>query len=94
MAKRFNHRIKDFCSNSDGNIVIAQAPNLPIIGWISSKLMSMLPINNTLQHGFGVLSMAFLFTWAYLEITNGDSSFRKLLGGLVMTFTIIIMFKV
>jgi hypothetical protein len=34
--------------------------------------------------GFANLSTAFLFTWAYLEITQGASYFRRVLGAVVL----------
>lgn len=91
MARKLTSKVKEFCSDKDGTLVLAQAPNVPIAGWIGFKLASMLPVSTRLQDGFGYIATAFLFTWAYLEITEGDSNFRKLLGTLVMVFTILSM---
>ena len=93
MAKKLTSKVKEFCSNKDGAFVLAQAPNVPIAGWIGFKLASMLPVNSRLQDGFGNIATAFLFTWAYLEIAEGESNFRKLLGTLVMLFTILSMLR-
>jgi hypothetical protein len=37
-----------------------------------------------MKAGFASLSAAFLFTWAYLEITEGASYFRRALGAVVL----------
>lgn len=93
MAKAITKQVKDFCSDKDGKITLAQSPNLPIVGWIAFKLAAMLTTNAQLKTGFELIGTAFLFTWAYLEITEGDSNFRRLLGVLVMLFTVLSMLQ-
>lgn len=78
------NRIEKFFKDDDGNVAIWQFPNVPLMGWLLFKIIGMAADNNALKLGCENLSMAFLFTWAYLEITSGDSRFRKLLGIIVI----------
>lgn len=86
------HHIKKFCSDKDGKLVLAQSPNLPIIGWLAFKLIAIPISNQSIKSGFESLSTAFLFVWAYLELTEGDSNFRKLLGLIMIGLIILNMF--
>jgi len=43
-------------------------------------VVSALVVSGHLKTGFELLGSAFLFTWAYLEITSGVTYFRRLLG--------------
>lgn len=76
--------IKNFFKDKDGHIVIWQWPNVPLWGWIIFKLLSFSIDQEQLRVGFAKLSAASLFVWAYLEITKGDSYFRRFIGGIVM----------
>lgn len=84
MADHFTAFFKD----KDGKVVITQWPNIPIIGWLAFKVLSMLIDSANLKNWFENLSLAFLFTFAYLEITSGASYFRRLLGLVVMVAVI------
>lgn len=44
--------------------------------------------NGTQQDAARFVGFGFLFTWAWLEITQGDSYFRRFLGVVVMAATI------
>ena len=79
-----NNNILNFFKNKDGEWTIAQTPNFPIIAWFFLALTLQLFDGGSLKSGMQLLSSALLFTWAYLEITSGDSSFRRLLGGIVL----------
>jgi hypothetical protein len=74
---------KLFC-DKNGHIIIAQAPNLPIIGWLAAKGLSLLLPASSLKTELELLGKVCLCIWAYLEITQGVNYFRKILGGLVM----------
>lgn len=73
--------------NKDGKTVFVQAPNLPIILWISTVILKMFTEGKyfiLLDYvGFGVL-----FTWAWLEIFNGVNYFRRITGSIVLAFLI------
>jgi hypothetical protein len=69
-----------FYKDDQGNIVLWQAPNVPLWGWIGCMVVSALVVSGHLKTGFELLGSALLFTWAYLEITSGVTYFRRLLG--------------
>ncbi len=93
MTLNLYEKLLDFFKNKDGKITIAQWPNIPILGWFLFKLASMLVSAPGLDAGLSAISTAFLFTWAYLEITDGASYFRRTLGVAVMLGTVIGLFK-
>lgn len=78
-----------FFRNSEGDIAIWQWPNIPLLGWLVFKILSLFIKTESIKSGCVNLSMAFLFTWAYLEITSGASYFRRLLGITVMIALVI-----
>ncbi|QQS19876.1 hypothetical protein IPL85_00190 [Candidatus Saccharibacteria bacterium] len=84
MNSKNNLQDESFFKDIKGNIVLWQWPNIPLYGWIAFKVLSMLVPAGHLRVGMEQLSSAFLFTWAYLEITNGVNYFRRLLGVIVM----------
>ena len=85
--------ILHFFKDSKGRIVILQRPNIPLVGWLASKLLSLPTQSYTLKSGFELLSTGFLFTWAYLEIISGDSYFRRVLGGAIMALLVAGFFR-
>ncbi len=76
--------LRRFVSDRTGRIVIAQPPNLPIIGWAITGLASVLLPAGTLQTVLSYFSGAFLFAWALLELMSGDSPFRRVLGAVTI----------
>lgn len=77
-----------FVRDGKGRTVIWQWPNAPIIGWALFRLIGHFSNAGYLKNGFDFLGSAFLFVWAYLEITQGASYFRRLLGAIVLAFII------
>lgn len=70
--------------DKDGNIVIIQPPNLPImIGSAAALLHFFLP-QGDFQRGVGLLAFGILFTWGWLELFEGLSPFRRGLGLLAL----------
>lgn len=84
--------LKNFISDKNGKVVIFQPPNLPIIGWLICMIVSIILPVGFLKNGFMNLGGAFLFLWAYLEITNGVSGFRRLLGVVVLLIVVFAYF--
>ena len=64
----------------DGKIHLAQFPNPPILGWFVFLIASNLTNDHALKTGFTSLSVVFLAIWAYLEIVQGSSRIRQILG--------------
>lgn len=87
-AKNIKKTVKDFCSDKDGQLVLAQKPNLPIIGWLVFKLASIPVSDQATKTGLETIATFFIFTWAYLEVVEGDSNFRRLLGVILITLLV------
>lgn len=70
--------------DKDGNIVIGQKPNLPIIVWAVTYLLQLFPKLNSLDQFLYLVSFGALFTWAWMEMFDGANWFRRCLGVIVM----------
>lgn len=69
-----------FFRDSDGNIVVAQPPNLPILVGISATLLQFFLPSGKIQTAFDLVAFGALFTWAWLELFSGVNYFRRSLG--------------
>ena len=85
--------LRRFFEDDKHHIVLGQAPNLPIYGWLGFKLLALIPALNHFQGGLLRVSAAFLFLWAYLEMISGVSYFRKSLGIVVFILSLYSFFK-
>ena len=70
--------------DSDGNIVIAQMPNLPLIVWIAATLLNLIPTTGNIHTGLDALAFGSLFTWAWQELFQGVNYFLRALGLVVL----------
>lgn len=80
--------MKNFFKNKDDQTVITQKPNAPIVAWFIFLLIGLLPLSQELSDLVDFLGFSAIFIWASLEILDGNSPFRKLLGVVVMVFII------
>lgn len=69
--------------DSEGKVVLAQTPNLPITIWIAASLLKMIFTTGNINTGLDLLAFGSLFTWAWLELFQGVNYFRRALGLLV-----------
>ncbi|GAB4380133.1 MAG: hypothetical protein Kow00121_35760 [Elainellaceae cyanobacterium] len=76
----FNRTFRD----NDGNIVIAQKPNLPILVWLAATLLAFLLTSDNIHRGLDALAFGSLFTWAWQELFQGVNYFRRSLGLIVL----------
>lgn len=81
-----------FFRDSDGQLVLAQLPNLPLIAWGVFRLAASAVGEGQARTGCERLSTAFLLIWAYLEITEGVNWFRRMLGTVVFAVVSIGLF--
>jgi hypothetical protein len=81
--------LRKFFSDKHGHIVITQKPNLPLVVWAVTALLAHIVPETALAHGFQVASRTALLIWAVEEIGWGDSYFRRLLGTLVLTWSVV-----
>ncbi len=73
-----------FFRDKDGNVVLMQPPNLPIVGWFVFKVLEKLVDSGQLNTLASLLAFGCAFTWAWLELFSGVNYFRRLLGLLVL----------
>lgn len=66
--------------DSEGNIVIAQPPNLPVLVGAAAALLRFVLPGGELQTVFGLVAFGALFTWAWQELFKGVNYFRRALG--------------
>jgi hypothetical protein len=79
-----------FWYSPSGKLSLIELPNIPLLlaalCWIASILMK----QSSFHHLFSELQFGFLFVWSWLEITKGESYFRKVLG---LTVLILIIYN-
>ncbi len=80
----FNRTFRD----SDGNIVLAQMPNLPLLVWVVATLLKLLLTSGNIHTGLDALAFGSLFTWAWQELFQGVNYFRRALGLIVLLVVI------
>lgn len=90
MHKLFN-LVKSFFKDKNGEWAVIAFPNGLLLSWIVLVVLGMFVHDSELKDNLGRLSGAVIFAWAYLEITRGESYFRRALGagvllGLILSF--------
>ncbi len=70
--------------DSEGQIVIAQPPNLPLIVWIVASLLKFVITTGKINLGLELVAFGSLFTWAWEELFQGVNYFRRALGLIVL----------
>ena len=70
--------------NSDGDLVLGQMPNPPLITWMVARVLEVFVRTGWPARLLDVVAFGALFTWAWLEIFDGDTYLRRLLGLVVM----------
>lgn len=70
--------------DSQGEIVIAQKPNLPILVWLGATLLNLIPTTGNIHALADAIAFGSLFTWAWLELFQGVNYFRRALGAIVL----------
>jgi hypothetical protein len=70
--------------DSQGEIVIAQKPNLPIVVWLAATLINLIPTTDNIHALADAIAFGSLFTWAWLELFQGVNYFRRALGFIVL----------
>lgn len=70
--------------DSEGNIILAQMPNLPLIVWIVASLLKIVVTTGRINLGLDLIAFGSLFTWAWEELFQGVNYFRRGLGLLVL----------
>ncbi|MEG4275520.1 MULTISPECIES: hypothetical protein [unclassified Microcoleus] len=70
--------------DSEGKIVIAQMPNLPLSVGIVASLLTLVVTTGKVNLGLDLVAFGSLFTWAWEELFQGVNYFRRALGLIVL----------
>jgi hypothetical protein len=70
--------------DSEGKIVIAQMPNIPVVVWFVASLLKLIFTTGNINLGLDVIAFGSLLIWACLELFQGVNYFRRALGLLVL----------
>lgn len=76
----FNKTFRD----DNGQIVIAQKPNLPIMVALGATLGTFLVSKGNIHIAIEALAFGAWFTWGWLELFEGVNYFRRTLGLVVL----------
>lgn len=76
--------------DSEGNIVLGQMPNLPILVWLAATLLKLIPTSDSVHAGLEAIAFGSLFTWAWQELFEGVNYFRRSLGLIVLIGAIVL----
>ncbi|HYX16534.1 MAG TPA: hypothetical protein VE944_19640 [Nostoc sp.] len=76
--------------DNEGNIVLAQMPNLPLIVWIVTSLLTLVFSSGKINILLDLVAYGSLFTWAWLELFQGVNYFRRALGLVVLLGLIVL----
>ena len=93
MIATIKHLIDKIIRDKDNNVVLMQFPNPPLIGWLIFLIIAQFVPSGFFKIGFTNLSGGLLFVWSYLEITQGSSYARRLLGAVVMISVLLGFFQ-
>ncbi len=77
-----------FIRDKSGRVVLWQSPNALLVGWAVLAIIGRLFQLQTVDW----ISKVFLLIWAFLEILKGVNFFRRALGLIVLTITIVTLF--
>lgn len=76
--------------DKDGNIVIAQMPNLPLLVWIATTAIKLVFTSGSIYIALDTIAFGSLFTWAWQELFEGVNYFRCGLGLAVLVGIIVL----
>lgn len=81
--------LRQIFTDKNGDIVIAQRPNLPIVIWLATIALRLIVTEASYKTTLDVVGTLALAIWAFLELVSGVNTFRKLLGlcVLIVIFT-------
>lgn len=74
--------------DKNGEIVIAQPPNLTLSIWIGASLLQLIVTREPINLGLEVVAFLSILIWALQEAFEGVNYFRRLLGLFVFLFAI------
>jgi hypothetical protein len=82
-----------FFRNSSGEIVLGQSPNVPFWVWVATKILGLFIETGTFADFLDIVGTGALLVWAGLELLLGVNYFRRLLGLIILVFTLMNVFS-
>ncbi len=79
--------------DSEGRIVIAQMPNLPVIVGVTATALAFILPTGRIQTTADLVGFGALFTWAWQEMFEGVNYFRRSLGLIALVGIIFLKLK-
>jgi hypothetical protein len=79
-------KLKESITDKRGRVTIGERPNLPLIVWAVTSILVWIVPSGTLEDLLRLINFGALFTWAWLEVFQGSSYFRRVLGAIIMIF--------
>jgi len=76
--------VQSFFKDRDGHWAIIAFPNALLLAWLASVILTKFIQDGKAHDGLSLLGSATLFAWAYLELTEGVSSFRRVVGAIIL----------
>ncbi|MBU0976417.1 MAG: hypothetical protein ABIE03_03705 [Patescibacteria group bacterium] len=86
---KYRNLLGVFFKDKNGKVVIGQFPNISLIGGFVFMVLTQIKTSEQIHSVFSFMSSAFLFTWSYLELTQGVNYFRRMLGVAGLTLVIL-----
>ena len=83
-------KFNQFFRDKAGRLTLSQTPNVPLASWLLLTVLEYFTHGQHIASYFALFAFASLFTWAYLEIRQGTSQYRKVLGSVVMLALILL----
>ncbi|WP_309739837.1 hypothetical protein [Chamaesiphon sp. OTE_20_metabat_361] len=77
-----------FFRDKDGNIVIGQLPNPPLLVWAIASVLQLIFKTVTIHTGLDIIALIAIVIWALAELFQGVNYFRRSLGLIVLIATI------
>jgi len=72
--------------DKEDKVVIIQFPNLPLITWLITTVAGKFIHNVGISDFLSVVAFGALFTWAWLELFQGVTYARRILGLVVFIY--------
>ncbi|WP_310413857.1 hypothetical protein [Chamaesiphon sp. OTE_8_metabat_110] len=77
-----------FFRDKDGNIVIGQLPNPPLLVWAIASVLQLVFKTGAIYTGLDIIALIAIVIWALAELFQGVNYFRRSLGLIVLIATI------
>ncbi len=91
--KKSQNIVAAFFKDKQGNVVIFQPPNAPLIIWLVLTVVTYFVPKGKFNDVAQAAASASLLVWALLEIINGFSWFRRALGLAVAVSLLFMIFS-